>query len=108
MNGSRQRCPLQHRQMVRKFKTNTLNLTKVMSLMCESDVWLTVHRNLVWIRNQLDVTYVLSFISPLQVAQHVSDNHVPIFRSLRLCSVIATCWYCAVAATCKGEIKDNT
>jgi len=52
----------------------------------------------VWIRNQLDVTYVLSFISPLQVAQHVSGNHVPIFRSWRLRSVIATCWYCAVAA----------
>jgi len=45
------------------------------------DVWLTVHRNLVWVRNQLDITYVLSFISPLQVAQHVSGNHVPIFRS---------------------------
>ena len=25
--------------------------------------------------------FVLSFISPLQVAQHVSDNHAPIFRS---------------------------
>jgi len=36
------------------------------------------------------------FISPLQVAQHVSGNHVPIFRSWRLRSVIATCWYCAV------------
>ena len=36
-----------------------------------------VHRNSVWIRNQLDVTFVLSFISPLQVAQHVSDNYVP-------------------------------
>ena len=47
----------------------------------KSDVWLAVHRNSVWIRNQLDVTFVLSFISPLQVAQHVSDNHVPIFRS---------------------------
>jgi len=35
----------------------------------------------VWIRNQLDVTFVLSFITPLQVAQHVSGNHVPIFRS---------------------------
>jgi len=46
-----------------------------------TDVWLTVHRNSVWIRNQLDVTFVLSFISPLQVAQHVSGNHVPIFRS---------------------------
>jgi hypothetical protein len=59
----------------------------------------------VWVRNQLDVTYVLSFISPLQAAQHVSGNHVPIFRSWRLRSVIATCWYCAVTmsgviATC--------
>ena len=39
---------------------------------------------------------MLAFISPLQVAQHVSGNHVPIFRSWRLRSVIATCWYCAV------------
>ena len=48
-----------------------------------SDVWLTLHRNSIWIRKQLlvDVTFVLSFISPLQVAQHVSGNHVPIFRS---------------------------
>ena len=45
---------------------------------------------LVWIRNQLDVTFVLSFISLLQVAQHVSGNHVPIFRCLRLCKVIPT------------------
>jgi len=52
----------------------------------------------IWIRNQLDVTFVLSFISPLQVAQHVSRNQVPIFRSWRLRSVIATFWYCAVAA----------
>ena len=44
----------------------------------KSDVWLTVHLNLVWIRNPLDVTYVLSFISPLLVAP------------------------------CKGEINDNT
>jgi len=35
----------------------------------------------VWIRKQIDVTFVLSFISPLQVAQHVSGNNVPIFRS---------------------------
>jgi len=41
---------------------------------------------------------VLSFISPLQVAQHVSGNHVSIFRSWRLRSVISTCRYCAVAA----------
>ena len=26
----------------------------------DTDVWLTVHRNSVWIRNQLDVTFVLS------------------------------------------------
>jgi len=56
-------------------------------------------RSSMWIRNQLDVTFVLSFISPLQVAQHVSDNHVPIFRSWRLRSVIATCWYCAVTVS---------
>ena len=42
--------------------------------------------------------FVLSFISPLQVAQHVSGNHVPIFRGWRLRSVIATCWCCSVAA----------
>ena len=42
--------------------------------------------------------FVLSFISRLQVAQYVSGNHVPIFRSWRLRSVITTCWYCAVAA----------
>jgi len=47
----------------------------------KSDMWLTVHRNSVCIRNQLNVTFVLSFISHLQVAQHVSGNHVPIFRS---------------------------
>ena len=47
----------------------------------KSNVWLTLHRNSVWIRNQLHVTFVLSFISPLQVAQHVSGNYVPIFRS---------------------------
>jgi len=31
-------------------------------------------KNIVWIRNQLDVTFVLSFISPLQVAEHVSGS----------------------------------
>jgi len=44
------------------------------------DVWLTVYRNSVWIGNQLDVTFVF-LISLLQFAQHVSGNHVPIFRS---------------------------
>ena len=63
---------------------------------CVSDMWLTMNRNSVWVRNELDVTYVLSFISLLHVAQHVSVNHVPIFRSWRLRSFIATCWYCAV------------
>ena len=33
-----------------------------------------------WIRNQIDDTFVLFFIS-LLLAQHVSGNHVPIFRS---------------------------
>ena len=54
-------------------------------------------------KNQLDVTFVLSFISLLQVAQHVSGNHVPIFRSWRLRNVIATCWCCAV--TMSGVIQ---
>jgi len=52
----------------------------------------------VWNKKPTICHFVLSFITPLQVAQHVSDNHVPIFRSWRLRSVIATCWYCAVAA----------
>jgi len=46
-----------------------------------SDVWLTVHLNSLWKSKQLDVTFVLSFISPLQVAQHVSGKLLPIFRS---------------------------
>ena len=46
-----------------------------------SDVCLTVHRNSVWIRNQLDITFELFFISPLQVSQYVSGKHVPIFSS---------------------------
>ena len=43
-------------------------------------------------KNQLDVTFVF-FISLLLVAQHVSDNHVPIIRSWRLRDVIPSCWY---------------
>jgi hypothetical protein len=74
-----------------------IQVNKVSS--CKCDMWLTVHRNSVWIRNQLDVAYVLSFVSPLQVAQHVSGNHVPMFRSWRLANVIATCWYCAVTTS---------
>jgi hypothetical protein len=62
------------------------------------------YNKIAWIRNQLDVTFALSFISPLQVVQNVSGNHVPIFRSWRLRSVIATCWYCAVAAGRPSEL----
>jgi len=40
----------------------------------------------------------VTFISLLQVAQHVSGNHVPIFRRWRQLNIIPTCWYCAVAA----------
>jgi hypothetical protein len=29
----------------------------------ESDVWLTVHRNSVWIKNQLDVTFCILYFS---------------------------------------------
>ena len=35
----------------------------------------------VWDKKTTRCHFVLSFISPLQVAQHVSGNHVPIFRS---------------------------
>jgi len=37
--------------------------------------------DLVWIRNQLDVTLCYPLFSSLQVVQHVSGNYVPIFRS---------------------------
>jgi len=98
-----------------KFSTSSKRISLVCNILvyCEgvdfevtgikSDVWLTVHRNSVRIRNQLDVTYVLSFISPLQVAQHVLGNHLPIFRRWWLRGVIATCWYCAV--TMSGIIQ---
>ena len=46
-----------------------------------SDVWLTVHRNSVWIRKTNLMSLFVFFISLLIVAQHVSDNHVPIIRS---------------------------
>ena len=39
-----------------------------------TNLWLTVHRNSVWIRNQLDVTFMLSFISPLHVEQLVKKK----------------------------------
>jgi len=60
---------------------------------CKSDVWLTVHRNSVWIRKTNLMSLFVFFISLLIVAQHVSDNHVPIIRSWRLRDVIASCWY---------------
>jgi len=45
------------------------------------------------IRNQLDVTFVLSFISLLQVAQRVSGNHVPIYEAIHghtTCQLVLT------------------
>ena len=54
--------------------------TKINHNVYKFDVWLTVHRNSVWMnKNQLDVIFVF-FISLLLVAQHVSGNHVPIIR----------------------------
>ena len=96
-------CALSCRQFSRRVVQQLITKAKgnfhvLQTKTCKSDVWLTVHRNLVWMRNQLDVTYVLAFISPLQISQHVSGNHVPIFRSWRLLSVIATCRYCSVSA----------
>ena len=46
-----------------------------------SDVWLTVHRNSVWIRKTNYMSLFVFFISLLIVAQHVSGKHVPIIRS---------------------------
>ena len=46
-----------------------------------SDVWLTVHRNSVWIRKTNQMSLFVFFISLLIVAQHVSGNHVLIIRS---------------------------
>ena len=57
------------------------------------DVWLTVHRNSVWIRKTNWMSLFVFFISVLIVAQHVSGNHVPIISSWRLRDVIASCWY---------------
>ena len=45
------------------------------------DVWLTVHRNSLWIRKTNWMSLFVFFISLLIVAQHVSGNHVPIIRS---------------------------
>ena len=52
-----------------------------LTLMCGSDVWLTVHRNSVWVRKTNKMSLFVFFISLLIVAQHVSGNHVPIIRS---------------------------
>ena len=51
------------------------------ALECESDLWLTVHRNSVRIRKTNWMSLFVFFISLLIVAQHVSGNHVPIIRS---------------------------
>ena len=47
----------------------------------KSDVWLTVHRNSLWIRKPNQMSLFVFFITLLIVAQHVSGNHVPIIRS---------------------------
>ena len=44
-------------------------------------VWLTMHRNSVWIRKTNQMSLFVFFISLLIVAQHVSGNHIPIIRS---------------------------
>ena len=59
----------------------------------KSDLWLTVHRNSVWIRKTIYMSRFVFFIFLLIVAQHVSDNHVPIIRSWRLRDVLYSCWY---------------
>jgi hypothetical protein len=58
-----------------------------------SDVWLTAHRNSVWIRKTNWMSLFVFFIPLLIVAQHVSGNHVPIIKSWRLRDVTASCWY---------------
>jgi hypothetical protein len=55
--------------------------------LCKSDVWLTVHRNSAWIRNQLDVTCVILYFSFTSCSTWLPETR----------------W-----ATCKREIKDNT
>ena len=74
-------------------------------------MWLTVHRNSVWIRKINYMSLSVFFISLLIVAQHVSGNHVPIIRSRRLRDVIALCWYvpwlregCQVRLACSASM----
>jgi len=61
------------------FNVNLKLLTKLIN--SAFDVWLTVHRNSVWIRKTNKMSLFVFFISLLIVAQHVSANHVPIIRS---------------------------
>ena len=52
------------------------------------------HQMSLWIKKKpTRCHFFVFFISLLIIAQHVSANHVPIIRSLRLCDVIASCWY---------------
>jgi len=45
--------------LIKNIAGNKKNYIKiVVNTFLYSDVWLTVHRNSVWIRNQLDVTFV--------------------------------------------------
>jgi len=62
-----------------------------------SDVWLTVHRNSVWIRNQLDVTLCYPFFLLYKLLNMF-------LQLLKMGTWLPeTCW-----TTCKEEIKDNT
>ena len=54
------------------------NLMVYKLILNKSDVWLTVHRNSVWIRKTNWMSLFVFFISLLIVAQHVSGNHVPL------------------------------
>ena len=57
------------------------NMVDTEEIANRADVWLTVHRNSVWIRKTNWMSLFVSFISLLIVAQHVSGNHVSIIRS---------------------------
>jgi hypothetical protein len=68
----------------RRFSTRQVLLSKIRDgdgKWRKSDVWLTVHRNSVWLRKTNQMSLFVFFISLLIVAEHVSGNHVPIIRS---------------------------
>jgi hypothetical protein len=66
------------------------NHVPIIKLIPLSDVWLTVHRNSVWLGKTNWMSLFVFFISLLIVAQHVSGNHVPIIKLIPLCDVWLT------------------